>query len=725
MIGPAGAAFLASALVGAAVPADEGIVVTAQRREQRAEDVGVALGVVDAGEIARRGVYTVNDLQRITPNLEVEPAFGSGQPQFRIRGVGFQDYATNNAPTVGLYVNEVAQAVPVMTQGLIFDVARIEVLRGPQGTLYGRNTTGGAINIVTNQPTARPVAGLSAEYGRFDQFRGEAFVSGPIADGLDVRVAAATEQGGGFQHDRTTGRPLGDADRSGVRGLLRWRTGGLTATVDLHLARDHSENIGLRLLDPLQTSLRPGVTGPVIPADTDRRLTGWGISPTLARDADLPGDKPGRRNLAWGTSLNLAADLGPVKLTSITGYDRLRRREYGDYDASASIEGDVFFGSRVRVLSQELRLSSDTTGPLTWVGGVYLSEQRLAEQYFSDFVDIYGTYARVNYRQRVRSASGFGQLDYRLTRQLSLVAGLRYERETRVLTGFGSAFGGAQALPPTNERTRMRPLTGKIGLELRPRTGLLFYASASKGVKSGGFTTYNTGSASGIAPFAPERLYAYEAGIKATLARVVQLDGAVFTYDYRDQQVLDAVCGANGPVGRFANAPKSRITGVEGSIRLTPAHGLTATAYASYKRGEYKEYEALDLAACRAIPRVTAYLDKSGARIPFPKVELGGTIGYDLPVGRFVLTPTASASYRSRYYSWLGARYDIPRYWLVDAELALTPAHGAWSAALWGRNILDKNYDLTRNFFTSANIAQPGRPASYGVRFGYQFGAGD
>jgi len=706
---------LALFALAAAAAAPEEIVVTAQRREQAAKDIGIAISVVGGEQLAQRGIATVNQLQEAVPNLEVEPAFGSGQAQFRIRGVGFQDYATNNAPTVGVYVNEVAYPVPVMTQGLLFDIARVEVLRGPQGTLYGRNTTGGAINFVTNKPSTHLGAGATVEYGRYGAFRGEAYITGPLAEGLTARLAVGSQQGGAFQHNRATGESLGDADKLAARSLIDYKSGAFSAELDVHGGRDHSENVGLYLLDDFRTSASPGVPGALIPADKDHTLTGWSISPQLARDANLPGTKPGRRNGTLGTAFNASLDLGPVKLTSITAYDHLNRREYGDYDASSSIEGDVFFGSRVRVFSQEARLASTGDGPLHWIAGVYYSEQSLNERYFSDFQNAYGTYARVTYDQKVRSISGYGQAEYAFSPAFKLVAGLRYERETRRLDGFGSAFGGATALPPTNVSTRMTPLTGKVELDYKPSAGVLLYASASKGVKSGGFTAYNTGSASGIAPFKPERLFAYEAGIKAAVTQTLEIEGAGFYYDYRDQQVLDAVCGATGPVGRFANAKKSRITGFETTLRWHPIPGLSAEAYASTKSGKYLDYQALDLATCRAT-HVAVMVDKSGTRLPFPKVEVGGSLSYAIPVGRYRLTPTTSVSYRSHGYSWLGSHYDIARYALVNAELALAPDNGRWSVALWGRNILNKQYDLTRNFFTTSNIAQPGTPATFGVR---------
>lgn len=698
------------------------IVVTAQRREQSAQDVGIALSVISTEELIKRGVTNINDLQQMAPNLEIEPAFGSGQAQFRIRGVGFQDYATNNAPTVGIYVNEVAYPVPVMTQGLIFDIERVEVLRGPQGTLYGRNTTGGAINFITAKPTDKLSAGATAEYGRFNALKAEGFVSGPLADWAKIRVSAATEQGGAFQHNRVDGSSLGDADKLAGRMLLELTPASpLEMTIDVHGGRDNSENVGLYLLDDFQTSASPGVPGVLIPADSSNRLTGWSISPQLAQDANLPGNKPGRRNRTWGTSANIHYDLGGATLTSITSYDYLKRREYGDYDASSSVEADVFFGSKVKVFSQEARISSSGNGPLQWVAGVYYSHQKLNEEYYSDFTNNYGTYARVNYDQSVESISGYGQVEYKITPQLNLIGGLRYEDEKRKLEGFGSAFGGAQALPPTNVSTKMTPVTGKVSVEYKPVENLLLYASWSKGVKSGGFTAYNTGSTSGIAPFKPETLYAYEAGLKATLSPAVQFDAAAFYYDYRDQQVLDAVCGTNGPVGKFANAAKSHIYGIEGSLRLHPVSGLTIAPYGSYKSGEYDEFEALDLSACRST-RTTAYIDKSGSRVPFPKTELGGTVSYEIPAGGdYRVTPSASFSYRSRGYTWLGTRYEIPPYTLVNADVSFGPEDGSWYVALWGRNIFNVHYDLTRNFFTGANIAQPGRPATYGVRLSVRY----
>jgi len=172
------------------------IIVTAQRREQASQDVGVSLSVVGGEQLDEKGISVVNDLENAVPNMEVDSQFGGGQPQFRIRGIGAREYSSNNASTVGIYVDEVAHPYTVTTQGAMFDIARLEVLRGPQGTLYGRNTTGGAVNIITNAPTADFRAGFNAEYGTFNAAKTEGFISGPIASNLLGRLAVTAERGG-------------------------------------------------------------------------------------------------------------------------------------------------------------------------------------------------------------------------------------------------------------------------------------------------------------------------------------------------------------------------------------------------------------------------------------------------------------------------------------------------------------------------------------------------
>src|SRR5580704_10009876 len=270
----------------AAVAADaaglEEIVVTAERREESVQNVGIAISVLSGDTLAAKSITIVNDLQNAVPSLQIEPAFGSSQPQFRIRGVGFIDYTSNNASPVGVSLDEVALALPIQTQGQLFDIDRIEVLRGPQGTLYGRNSTGGEINFITNRPTAETHAGLTFEYGSFNQFTAEGFLSGSLAPGLTGRLSFATEQGGGWQYNRLNGDPLGDKDKISLRGQLEWDPAqALDFRLTGHWSQDKSDEIGLHLLDAY-TPYNAGARGPTIPADTSRYATGWQLDPVFA-----------------------------------------------------------------------------------------------------------------------------------------------------------------------------------------------------------------------------------------------------------------------------------------------------------------------------------------------------------------------------------------------------------------------------------------------------------
>ncbi|WP_165186513.1 TonB-dependent receptor [Caulobacter soli] len=696
----------------------EQVVVTAQRREQSAQDVGIALSVISGEQLAARGVTNVNQLQYQTPSLEVTPAFGGGQPQFRLRGVGFDDYATNNTPTVGVYVDEVAYPVPAATQGVLYDIDRVEVLRGPQGTLYGRNTTGGAINFITNRPTDHLSAGVTAEYGRFDSAKVEGFVSGPISDTLKGRLSAVTEQGGAWQKNRVTGEKLGDADRSAVRGQLDWTpTDKVDVLASAHYGRDKSDGQGLYLLNV------PGQVG-----DTKYNATGWGPSATFAALAGVsPGEKPSRDNESGGGSITANVDLGFAKLTSISSYEKLKRRELNDWDAKSTSESDTFWGSDVDVYSQEVRLASKDAGPLNWVAGAYYSHQKLDETFLTDFTQSLGFITNTSYSQKVESISGFGQGEYAITPRFKAILGLRYEHEERDLENFATKIGGAPLFTNGDRHTSLNELSGKAGVEFQADDNVLLYANVSRGVKSGGFTVYNSPQADQINAFKPEVLWAYETGFKGDLARNLRLNGSVFYYDYRDQQVLGVVINpANGAIGRITNAPKSEIYGGELELQWTPFHGLQITQTASYKKGSYKTFDDVDASSAVQDPVTHLWsaktIDKSGVALDFPRISYGGTVSYTWAVGDFDVQAATDYAYRDKSPSFLGTEYTVASYWLANANLTIQPKDGPWSLGLWGRNIFNEKYDVTRNYFlTSAKVGAAGRPATYGVRASYAF----
>lgn len=711
----------------------DSITVTARRRAQSPQDVGVALNVFSGEELIAQGVNTVNGLENISPNLEIESQFGSGQPSFSIRGVGFRDYATNNAPTVGIYVDDVAYPVPVMTQGVLFDVERVEILRGPQGALYGRNTTGGAIKVVSNRPTDENAAGLTVEGGRFGRVEAEGFLSGPVSEALRIRISGATAHGGAWQVNRETGEEIGDAEQYALRGLAEIDLApNVEALFNLHGFIDNSDGLGLQIFND-------SAFGPL--AHAGRRETSFGSSQTFADLVGIdPSQRPFRDNEGWGTSLTLNADLGAADLIYIGAYDVLNRKEFNDFDAQTVGAAGVYFESSVDVMSHELRAQGEAAaGALRWVGGLFYSEEDLNELYQSDFVASFGPGFAVStpYRQDVRTVAVYLHADYDLTDAITLVGGVRYENEERRLRDLGTFSIGTGPLNFANGTVdgtledrdlESNPVTGKFAVEITPVEDLLLYVSYSRGFKSGGFTAYNTLNPNALDPFRPEKLNAFEAGFKSTLAQgALTLNGAAFYYDYTDQQVQSAIFdpGTGAVVGRIVNAPESEIYGAELELVWRAAEWLTIGQTLGYKEGEFADFTDLDIAASQ-LAGAAVTVDRAGQDLGFPNLGYQGFIAAERSLANGWKTGARfDYSYRDDLaLPLLGPLYRVDGYWLANAELSFGPEDGRWELAVWGRNIFNTDFDETRNFFIGtpgADIAAPGMPATYGARVSLRY----
>jgi iron complex outermembrane receptor protein len=698
----------------------EEVVVTAQRREESAQSIGIAMSVLSGQSLSDKSISYINDLQNAVPSLQVEPAFGSSQPQFRLRGVGFIDYTSNNTSPVGVSLDGVAFALPIQTQGQLFDIDRVEVLRGPQGTLYGRNTTGGEINFISNRPTPETHAGLSVEYGSHNEVNADGFVSGTIAPDLTGRLSVATEQGGAWQRHRVTGQSLGDKDKVAVRGQLQWDPAeALSFHLGVHWAQDKSDEQGLYLLQPF----KPGAPGaPTIPADTSRYVTGWALNPVFARLIGINADsKPGLNNSNNGVDLTSNIDFGGAKLTSITAYNKLIRREYADWDATQFDDSDEYLNSDFNVFSQELRLASTGSGAFQWVAGVFYSNEDLRENFYSDLTDRLSGIAVTTYEQIANSVGVFAQGNYRFTDQLKLTLGVREDHENRELKGLNTAFlpgvpsltGGALGSSIVSNLP-----SGKLELDYTPVAGTLVYGSISRGVKSGGFTAHNTTVSVSADPFEPEKLTAYEIGVKSDVTRTLRLDTSVFYYRYKDQQILGKVFddASQTYIGRFVNA-NSRISGGEVELEWHPFPSFSVSQYAGFAEGYYTS------------PLLNSDMppvDYNGRPESFPKWSYGGDLSYTWNLGAYNVTAESNYSFHDTYSQFflLGSNdFTIPKYWLANANLSFSPASGApWTVTLWGRNIFDKSYDITRNFFLpSSEVAAAGEPTTVGIRLTYKY----
>lgn len=725
------------------------ILVTARHRKEAAQRIGAAISTIDGEKLKEKNITSVNDLRNATPSLEVEPAFGGGQPQFRLRGIGFIDYTANNASPVGINVDDVAFALPIQTQGMLFDIDRVEIQRGPQGTLYGRNTTGGTVNFITRKPTDRLHYGITGEYGSFDAWNTEGYISGPIGNSLRGRLSFANAQGGAWQKNRDTGQKLGDKDKLALRGQLAW---DVNDALDLHLtvqhAYDRSEAQGMYVFENYQVPAVPYVqpNGPRVYSDGNHRHTGWGLSPVFARQADISGGaKPHVDNQNDGFNLVANWQLGQVLLTSISAYNDLRRRELGDWDASRYHASDVYFDDRVGSFTQELRLSSSEHRRLNWQTGLFYSNDRLNEKFYSDFRDTLGYRIKTSYVQKVKTLGAFGQLDYAFSDRLKGILGLRQEYEKRGVNDYFSGFINGTGLPrvigdwnglplvsvanpfPSHTAFVNNGTSGKLALEYQPSPGRLLYASYSRGLKSGGYTAHNSGDALALTPFKPESVNAYEIGFKGDLTHNFRLNGALFYYDYHDQQVLGTIWSplSQSLVGSFVNAPRSRIFGGELEALWAPLQGLEIEQYLGYKEGKYtKNFLTLDGNATSAAGGTEIYRNYKNANLSFPKISYGGSLAYSWPLGDFKLRAETDYSYHDQYKQTLllGSRYTVDAYWLVNANLTLAPQKGRWTLGLWSHNLLDEQYDLTRNFFLpEQSVAAAGAPRSVGLRASYEY----
>jgi iron complex outermembrane receptor protein len=447
----------------------EEVIVTAQKHSQDINDVGLTINAFTGDRLKEMGVRTAEDVALHTPGLTVNESFSLGVPVYTIRGVGFQDYNVGASSTVGLYFDEVSMPYSVMTRGAIFDVERVEVLKGPQGDLYGRNTTAGSVNFISRKPTEEFEAGFSTSYGRYETFELEGFACGSLTVGVRGRVAFKTVNSGeGWQKSITRDDELGEQDAGAVRGLLDIDLGeDATLLLNAHYVKDEGENaagttydgriIGLNEslapYSPLDQYRLPGGANfgetPPWYSTNDNEAADWTNTTTTRRNGTVENVdiRPQRDNELKGFSARLDWEIGELTLTSITAYDDFERTESFDADGGAFVDSGNINTSDLEVFSQELRLSGKTED-LLWIAGLYYSDDTVDEwynYYMSDSVYGNGSVAwgvppfmfapilelDTIYSQDTESSAIFGHVEWEFAEAWRLTLGLRYTEEQR------------------------------------------------------------------------------------------------------------------------------------------------------------------------------------------------------------------------------------------------------------------------------------------------------
>lgn len=449
----------------------EEIVVTAQKREQGANDVGITLNTFTGAQLKDFGLTAAEDMALLTPGLTVNETAATGVPLYTIRGVGYQDYSTAASSTVGLYFDEVAIPYTVMSRGLMFDIERVEVLKGPQGDLYGRNTTAGQINFISKKPTAEFQAGVTAGIGSYGVVDIEGFTSGSLSDTVRARLAVRTVQSNeGWQKSATRDDELGEMDTTAIRAMLDFDIGeNADLLLNVHYVDDQSENRANTAYDGTIVGL-PENALPYTPLDEYRLPTGsnfgetppwystgnneiadWTNSYTSVQTGRTFDLRPQRDNQLFGASATINWDLGDLQLTSITAMDQFDREEANDWDGGFYNDSSNINTTDLSVFSQEIRLTGGDDD-LNWIAGVYYSTDEMDEYYhyfMSDSQFGNGSIAwgvppfvlspilelDTIYSQETDSAAVFGHVEWRFSEDWRLTLGARYTSEERTWSG--------------------------------------------------------------------------------------------------------------------------------------------------------------------------------------------------------------------------------------------------------------------------------------------------
>jgi len=749
----AGGSALAETKPGPKVEGLGEVVVTAQRRSEDIQKVPISIQAFSARQMQDLGVKSSVDLGQITPNVDIAlPAGAGNQPIIAIRGIGLNDYDTNNAGPNGVYVDEVYLSSPASQTFQTFDLQRVEILKGPQGTLYGRNTSGGAINFITAKPTDTFDARLHVEYGSFNTVNVEGAVGGPIAPRLDARIAFVKNNSQGYMHNALTGNRENGANNGALRLQLQWKPDDrLTVLWNLHGGYVDNRPVEYRHIGDLD----PTTLGNATPTQCSLAATNAGQCTDLfgyGTPSNFYGGSYNRQQHlkvnSVGSYLRADYSAGPVTYTSITAFEHNDKIHPEDSDASPNQLLEINFGVRSNTFSQELRAAYKGTR-LNWVGGLYyLHENLLQNQPIfillggDTVVTVPGAFDGIAFqafdvnRQITNAYAAYSQADYAITDKLKLVLGGRYTHEQKSFNYQGSdqfQMGGeghfGPLMPTANSRQSLSDsaFSWRAGLNYNLTPGVMAYASIATGFKSGDFngsflSLVQAEIVRQLQPVRPEHVTAYEIGLKGSfLDRRLIVDLAAFYNDYRDLQVFELVPGVlQGELSTnvLDNAQKAHTEGLDIQVIAKPLEDLTLSAQVGVLDTKLDKFLA---------SKSTVQADYSGNQLPLsPHASASFIADYKLPMGQNAVDLQFSATYKGHQF------FDISNdpyttqsaYWLENARIAYQLKDDHLEVAGFVRNLSGAKYlldafDLTSPFGLIQGIV--GTPRTFGVEINYRY----
>lgn len=715
----------------------EEIVVTAQKREQRAQDIPIALSAFTDDRVRGLGIDSIANVAPRVPSVYFG-SFGAARPQLYIRGIGTRSFDPGSESSVGVFADEVYLGRSTGSFGALKDIERIEVLRGPQGTLYGRNTIGGAINIVSKGPTAEFEG--EGEFGLSNFGGNEAFAaaSGPLNEAATVqyRVSGWHHYRDGYVTNQATGTTFQGVDNTGGRFRLAFLpSDDLRIDLSVETLHDGNEAAFGGFNQGTGPSSMGAPANPTVvfftPADRpavanpDLRRGTSDTDPTLDRDARA---YVGR--LDW--------DLGDVTLTSVSAFRTLDIQDGRDLEGSSRSVIDQLSAEESDQFTQEIRLASNADGNfsmngfLDWiVGAFYYDDRSEREDQFFIGVDSVvraaaGTPALdvASSDYKITSYAFFSEVTAHLTEQLDLTLGVRYTRDDKESTQTGTTTDAAPIIATdfqTFNKADYDSVDPRVVASYKLTPDQNVYLSYSTGFKSGGFQYVPFTAAQANVLFEPEEIEAWELGYKSRLfGGRTQLNAAVFFYDYQDLQVSRIIDAGGAPVSLITNAASSEVTGFDLEVLTRVNQYLDLSLSYGFLDATYEDYVF-------NVDQNLDFSDTDLVRAPNHTLNIGAETYFE--VGRGELTMRADYAWLSNFYFEPGEgdnRFGsgIPlseegSYGLLD--LRVVYGQDQWRVTGFMTNALDEEYRRTVNALGSTIVGFAGQPRIYGVKFGWEF----
>ena len=686
------------------------IVVTATKRSENLQKVPIAISAVSAEALEGGRIEGVKELDMTTPGLTMTNG-GFVQTPF-LRGVGSSDPTAGQEAPIATYVDGVYQPMPWANTIPFNNVERIEVLKGPQGTLFGRNATGGLIHIVTKDPTDELSGNFSASYGNYDTYTAKGYLASGLAEGVSADVAAYySNQRDGFGKNLFNGDDIFTSEDFAVRSKLLIKPGDRTRiTIAGDYRYQNSTNAYNYRLVPGTVAI-DGSTA--TPGFYDVNLD---LSPKIKMEI-------------WSVSARIEHEFDPFTITSVSAYQDAVIRLNLDNDGTASnTVGAQTDAAISKAFSQELQISSNPGAPFRWIAGLYYLDMKAGFggpkgiQLFGS--DVIGGGLAVDIINVIytKSYAAFAELGFDIGDSTRLTVGGRYSRDERKLrarTVLDAAPLGndpIMTLSEDNLKTHFEEPTYRIILDHDFTRSVMGYASYSRGFKSG---NYNTSNAANPA-FKPEILDAYEVGMKGRfLDGTLQLNAAAFYYDYSNLQLVEHT----GNTSNVINAAKSEIKGFEIDGIIAPTNNLQFHVGYTYLDGKYKDFKT---AGCfYPAPgggNTLTTCDVSGnpiVRTPRHAVNLGGDYTVPTSVGDFRLA--MSYYFNSGVIFSPEERLKQGAYDVLNGSINWTSENSRFRVSLYGKNILDRKYVgyMIAQTIGDTQVASP--PRTYGLELGYKF----